>query len=147
MLRSHPLARDVSRHVTELPGEFEVQRLGERWVVAGPTGIFAVGRTDGDVAGDAARLSLLAHEVRSTLSEMIPWVPFVDSLLVVHPEHLGDVPPASLACTVVELPMLTVALANGARTIGSEELQELYRLLPLVISRLQHGDPGPLAPA
>lgn len=147
MPRSHPLARDVSRRVTELPAEFEVQRLGERWVVAGPTGIFAVGRTGGDVTGDAERLSLLAHEVRATLSELIPWVPFVDPLLVAHPDHLSDLGIARLACTVVELPMLPIALANSARTIGDGELHEIHRILPLVISRLQHGDTGSLTTA
>lgn len=138
MLRTHANAREVSRHVTELPTEYEVQRLDDHWLVAGPTGIFAVGRSERDVVGDAWRTSLLAHEVRAALSDMMPWVPFVDPLLVASHGQRADLPAAASACTVVEPDMLPIALTSGAATIGEDELVEIYRLLPLVVSRLQH---------
>jgi hypothetical protein len=138
VLRTHPNAREVSRHVTELPAEFEVQRLGEHWLVAGPTGIFAVGRAERDVQRDAERTSLLAHEVRSGLSETISWVPFVDALLVVRHDLLDGVDAAELACTVVGADMLPVALTSGVVTIDDDQLAQVYRSLPVVIHNLQH---------
>ena len=147
VIRSHPNAREVSRHVTELPTEFEVQRVGARWLVAGPTGIFPGGRTDRDVVRDAERTSVLAHDVRSSLSDLMPWVPFVDSLLVAHHDQLADLDLADLACTVIEVDMLTIALTTGAVTIGPDELAELYHHLPLVVSSLQHDQRGSLDPA
>jgi hypothetical protein len=142
VIRTNPNARELSRHVTELPAEFEVQRLDDHWLVAGPTGIFAVGRTDRDVTSDAARTSVLAHDVRTALSDLMPWVPFVDSLLVVHHDQVGDLDLAGLACTVVELDMLPIALTAGAEVIGPDELMELYQQLPLVVSSLQHDQLG-----
>jgi hypothetical protein len=147
VIRTHPNAREVSRHVTELPGEFEVQRVGDHWLVAGPTGIFAVGRTDHDVVQDAVRTSVLAHDVRTALSDLMPWVPFVDSLLVVHHDQVGKVDVADLACTVVEVDMLPIALTTGAEMIGPDELVELYQQLPLVVRSLRHDRRATLDPA
>ena len=147
VIRTHPNAREVSRHVTELPAEFEVQRVGDHWLVAGPTGIFAVGRADHDVVQDAVRTSVLAHDVRTTLSDLMPWVPFVDSLLVAHHDQLVDVDVADLACTVVAADMLPVALTSGSVMIGPDELVELYQRLPLVVSTLHHAGRPTLDPA
>lgn len=147
MFRTPAPSTDVPRHITELPAEYEVQRLAEHWVIAGPTGIFTVGRTDGEVQRDAEHLSLLAHELRASLSRMMPWVPFVDALLVAQPEQVADLPASALACTVVGLGMLPVALTCGPQTIDPDELRELYRVLPLAINRLHHHGPDFLATA
>ena len=144
MLRTHANAREVSRHVAALPPDYEVQRTGEHWVVAGPTGIFTVGRAELDPARDAERTSVLAHELRAVLSDEVPWVPFVDALLVAPHEVLVDPGVGSLACTVVELDMLGLALTNGALTVRERELAEIQRLLPLVLDRLRRERPGSL---
>ena len=147
MIRPHAYARDVTRHVTQLPPEFEVQRLEDHWLVAGPTGIFVVGRSDADPAGDAERTSTLAHHVRSALSNLMSWVPFVDALLVVPHVQLGDPSPSALACTAVEAAMLPVVLTSGAEVVGPAHLAELYHHLPMVVSVLHHDDRSTLDPA
>ena len=96
---------------------------------------------------DAVRTSVLAHDVRTTLSDLMPWVPFVDSLLVAHHDQLVDVDVADLACTVVAADMLPVALTSGSVMIGPDELVELYQRLPLVVSTLQHAGRPTLDPA
>ncbi len=138
--------REVTRHVTELPSEFEVQRVGEHWLVAGPTGIFAIGRSEGDIARDAERTSVLAHDLRSALSDQMPWVPFVDSLLVVSADQIRHAAVAQLACTVLTPDMLPVALTTGTTVVTPEDLTELYHHLPLVIPTLP-GERRTLDPA
>ncbi len=133
--------------MTQLPAEFEVQRLDGHWLIAGPTGIFVVGRADAQIAQDAERTSMLAHQVRSALSELMSWVPFVDALLVAPHVRLGDPSQASLACTVVDAEMLPMALTGGAEVIGPAHLAELYHHLPMVVSVLHHGDRPSLDPA
>lgn len=144
MLRTHANAREVSRHVAALPPDYEVQRAADHWVVAGPTGIFAVGRAERDAVRDAERTSVLAHEVRATLSDLVPWVPFVDALLVVPHDVLADPGAAALACTVVELDMLPTVLTTGAVTVRERELAEIQRLLPFVVDRVRRDRPGSL---
>lgn len=144
MIRPLPNAPEVSRHVTELPAEFEVQRVEDHWLVAGPTGIFVVGRTDGpDVVHAAAATSLFAHDVRSALSDLMTWVPFVDALLVAPTDQLGRPDAANLACTVVDLSMLPIALTGGSEVISADELTELYHHLPLVATAVQGSLPTP----
>jgi len=147
VIRPHAYARDVTRHVTQLPAEFEVQRLEDHWLVAGPTGIFVVGRSDADPTTDAERTSVLAHHVRSALSDLMSWVPFVDALLVVPHVRLGDPSQSALACTVVEAVMLPVVLTSGAEVVGPAHLAELYHHLPMVVSVLHHNDRSTLDPA
>jgi hypothetical protein len=144
VLRSPSNAREVSRHVAALPPDYEVQRSGEHWVVAGPTGIYTVGRAESDPARDAERTSMLAHELRAALSDEVPWVPFVDALLVAPHDVLTDPSAGSLACTVVELDMLRLALTTGAVTVHERELAEIQRLLPLVVDRMRRDRPGSL---
>lgn len=146
MIRARPNVREVTRHVTELPSEFEVQRVGDHWLVVGPTGIFAIGRSEGDIARDAERTSVLAHDLRSALSDRMPWVPFVDSLLVVADDHIRHASVAQLACTVVTPDMLPLALTTGASVVNPDDLAELYHHLPLVVRSLP-GERRTLDPA
>lgn len=131
----------MSRHVAALPDAFEVRRIGEAWVVLGPTGIFVVGRGRRDLAVEAERTAELAHELRWRLAERIPWVPFVDALVVSEGDH------AHLACTVVSVQMLVFALTGGTTTIDDDGLRQLRGVLPEVVQTLARQDPRPLDPA
>lgn len=141
MFRSHPNAREVSRHVTELPVDYDVRRVRDHWVVVGPTGIFVVGRARGDVVASAEHTSALAHELRAGLSERIPWVPFVDALLVADGDHAG------LACTVVRLDLLVVALTSGGANIDPHGLAQVEHHLPAVLHTMDDARRRPLDPA
>ena len=141
MFRTHPNARDLKRHVTELPVEFQVWRIGEHWSVVGPSGIFVVGRATRDVAESAAQTSALAHELRAALSETMTWVPFVDAFLVADREHHG------LACTVVEVNMLAHALASGMGMLDATAAAQVANDMPRAIRTVQDTTRRPLDPA
>lgn len=121
--------------------DHEVRRVRDHWVVVGPTGIFVVGRARGDVATSAETTSALAHELRAALSEHIPWVPFVDALLVAHGDHSG------LACTVVPLDLLVVALTSGGVSLDPRGMAQVNHHLPFVIRQMEDSRPRPLDPA
>lgn len=125
----------------ELPLEYVVQRVDDHWVVVGPTGIFVVGRARGDVAASAERTSALAHELRAALSERISWVPFVDAIVVATGDHGG------LACTVVPLDLLVVALTSGGVTIDAVGLAQVQHHLPGTLGEIERAHRRPLDPA
>jgi hypothetical protein len=125
----------------ELPLEYVVQRVDNHWVVVGPTGIFVVGRARGDVAASAEQTSALAHELRAALSERISWVPFVDAILVADGDHGG------LACTVVPLDLLVVALTSGGVTIDVSGLAQVQHHLPATLGEIERAHRRPLDPA
>ena len=50
------------------PASNEVQRSGEHWVVAGPTGIYTVGRAESDPARDAERTSSSVPRARTSVT-------------------------------------------------------------------------------
>jgi len=126
-------ARDVSRWVARLPLEYLVCRHGEHWVVVGPTGIHVVGGAGDDALASAEATVSLAHRVRTALSDLVPWVPFIDALIV-SPEPDPRVP-----CTVVELASLEMALLTGPVSIDEIGLDELRRHIPQVLERLRSG--------
>lgn len=141
MFRAHTSAREVSRHVAALPDRFEVRRLGAHWVVLGPTGIFVVGRTRRELAHETERTAELAHELRGRLAESVPWVPFVDALVVAEGEH------HHLACTVVPVNMLVFALTAGAATIEPHGVDQLRPALDRAVAAMERPEPRPLDPA
>ncbi len=141
VFRTHPNARDLKRHVTELPVEFQVWRVDDHWSVVGPSGIFVVGRSTGDVAESAAQTAALAHELRAALSESTTWVPFVDAFVVADQEHHG------LSCTVVEMNMLAHALASGIGMLDATAAAQVARDMPRAIRAVQDTTRRPLDPA
>lgn len=141
MFRTQPDAGDLKRHVTELPVEFQVWRLGEHWSVVGPSGIFVVGRSTGDVAEAASQTAALAHELRAALSETMMWVPFVDAVVVADREHQG------LSCTVVELDVLPHALASGMGMLDATASAQVCREMPRAILAMRNSSRRPLDPA
>ena len=65
-----------------LPDDFLVRRLRDQWAVVGPTGVFLVGRSDGDTASAALRTAASAHLLRTRLADVVPWTPFVNAVVV-----------------------------------------------------------------
>ncbi len=116
-------------------------RLGEHWSVVGPSGIFVVGRSTGDVAESAAQTAALAHELRAALSETMMWVPFVDAIVVADREH------HDLACTVVELDVLPHAIASGMGMLDATATAQVSREMPRAILALRDSSRRPLDPA
>ncbi len=141
VFRTQPNARDLKKHVTELPVEFQVWRIGDHWSVVGPSGIFVVGRSTGDVNEAATQTAALAHELRAALSESMTWVPFVDAFLVADQEHQG------LPCTVVEMNMLAHALATGVGMLDATAAAQVSRDMPRAIRAVQDSERRPLDPA
>ena len=141
MFRSPQQVPELNRHVTELPPEFSVHRGGNTWIVLGPTGLFAIGRADDDVVAAAGHLAGVAHELRDLLGEVTTWVPFVDVLLIADQER------HDLACAVIELDSLSMALTVGGRTLDEMALARLRHGLGQVLQRLGGSDRRPLDPA
>jgi hypothetical protein len=137
VFRPHPNAREVSRRVARLPLDYVVSRLGEHWIVLGPTGLFVVGRAGDDLAEDANTTLALAHRIRAHLSDAMPWVPFIDALLVTAEEDL------SVPCTIVDIATLEMALLSGPTSIDDVGLGQLRRHLAAVLERIATtADPG-----
>ena len=145
MFRPHPNAREVSRRVARLPLDYVVERLDEHWIVLGPTGVFVVGRAGDDLALDAEATIALAHRIRTQLSDVVPWVPFVDALLVTAEADL------SVPCTIVDIATLEMALLSGPISIDEVGLSQLRHHLPTVLGRIESsadlGLSAPLDPA
>lgn len=130
MFRPAPYARDVSRQVARLPLDYFVCRLAEHWIVVGPTGIFVVGHADDQPLASAEATVSLAHRLRADLSDVIPWVPFVDAMLVVE-DHLR------LPCTVVDIGSLELALLSGPRAIDEAGVSQLRQHVPRVLLQIE----------
>ena len=147
MFRPHPNAREVSRRVARLPLDYAVDRLGDHWIVLGPTGLFVVGRAGDDLTADADVTVALAHRIRSHLSDVMPWVPFIDALVVTADADL------SVPCTLVDIATLEMALLSGPISIDEVGLNQLRRHLPSVLEGIEAaadldvGVAGPLDPA
>ena len=124
--------------MTELPAEFAVERTDDHYIVGGPSGVFVVGRSDGELNRDTERTTVLAHEVRTLLSDCMAWVPFVDPLLVIPVGQLGAID-ASTACTVIEPSMLPTALTTGRGVLDEAQLNRLPDLLARVARELRTG--------
>lgn len=132
MFLPQPNAREVSRQVARLPLDYFVCRSEEHWIVVGPTGIFVVGRSGEDPTASAELTVSLARRIRARLSDVIPWVPFVDPLLVAG-KHLD------LPCTVVDIHSLEMALLCGPVAIDEVGVDELRSHVPRVLLQIEAG--------
>ncbi len=129
--------------MTELPEAFMVRRIGDHWAVVGPTGVFVVGRGDGnggDIGETARQTATLAHRLRDRLSQSIHWVPFVDALLLVEYQTAGTSAYEGLECTVVAADLLRSVLTSGPESIELLKLHEIKLLLPRLSRQLQEPD-------
>ncbi|HTN99068.1 MAG TPA: hypothetical protein VL068_00215 [Microthrixaceae bacterium] len=126
--------------MTELPEEFMVRRIGDHWAVVGPTGVFVVGRVDGNISDAARQTAALAHQLRERLSESIHWVPFVDALLLSETQSGTLGVDTELDCSVVAPDLLLSALTSGAECLDFMKLHEIKLLLPGLSHALQEPD-------
>ena len=121
-----------------LPDDYLVRRCAEHWVIVGPTGLFVVGRSDGDPVASCQRAVAMAHLLRTRLADVLSWVPFVSAVLV------ADADRHDLACAVVDMDGLGPLLRNGGQQIGDGALHLLRHHVPGVVQQMEL-DRGPAA--
>jgi hypothetical protein len=115
-----------------LPDDFLVRRLRDQWAVVGPTGVFLVGRSDGDTASAALRTAASAHLLRTRLADVVPWTPFVNAVVVADAEQ------ADRSCPVIEVAHLKSFLTDGHRELDDNALGILRHHLPGVVQGMEH---------
>jgi len=131
VLRSTPSAPEVHARVMTLPEEYLVRRFNDHWVVLGPTGLFLVGKGEGQPDLAAARTAVTAHRLRNRLAEVVEFVPFIDPVVVTSDSESGH------PCAMVELDLLEGLLTSGPEVIPEGELQLLRHHLPAVITEIE----------
>jgi hypothetical protein len=119
------------RVVMTLPDDYLVRRCADHWAIVGPTGLFVVGRSDGDPVASSQRAVAMAHLLRTRLADVLSWVPFVSAVLV------ADADRHDLACAVVDMDGLGPLLRNGGRQIGDGALHLLRHHLPGVVQQME----------
>lgn len=119
------------RVVMTLPDDFLVRRCIDQWVVVGPTGLFVVGRSNGDLDASTRRTSSIAHLLRTRLADELPWVPFVSAVVI------GDEQHHELSCPVVDMQELGPVLRHSGRQIGEGALQMLRHHVPGVVQAIE----------
>lgn len=114
-----------------LSDDFLVRRCVDHWVVVGPSGLFVVVRSNGDLAASTQRALDQAHVLRERLADVLSWVPFV-SAVVVADEDRHD-----LACPVIEIDGLGPFVQHGGRQIGDGALHLLRHHVPGVVQQIE----------
>ena len=131
MLRHQNPAATSSDRVLKVPDGFVVRRSGNHWAVAGPTGLFLVGKAGPVPETDAERTAMGAHRLRTGLAEVLDVVPFVDPVLVSSLEgHVNG-------CALIEPDLLESFIAHGPRVVSEGELQLIRHHLPGVITSIE----------
>ena len=118
--------------IRTLPDDYLVRHCIDHWVVVGPTGLFVVGRSRGDVVSAASQAIELAHHLRSGLADVLSWVPFVSAVVV------ADEASHDMGCPVVAMDGLAPMLQHGGRQIGDGALQVLRHHVPGVVQQIEH---------
>ncbi|MBS1838947.1 MAG: hypothetical protein JST64_14735 [Actinobacteria bacterium] len=119
------------RVVMTLPDDYLVRRCVDRWVVVGPPGLFVIGRAHGDLEAETRQTASTAHIVRSRLADLLPWVPFVNPVVVADETHHG------FSCPVVEVQDLEPVLRSSGRQITDGALQMLRHHVPGVVQDIE----------
>ncbi len=130
VFRPRTNTKDVRVQVMTLPDDYLVRRWQDQWAVVGPTGLFVVGRDDGDTPACARRTSSAAHLLRTRLADLVPWTPFVDAVVVSDQER------SDLSCRVIEVDHLEEALTGGGAELDDPALHLLRHHLPGVVQDL-----------
>lgn len=125
----HNAAAD--RVVMTLPDDYLVRRCIDRWIVVGPTGLFVIGRANGDLDTDTRGAASMAHLLRTRLAEVLPWVPFVSPVVVADETRHG------FSCPVVQMQDLRPVLATSGRQITDGALQLLRHHIPGVVQDIE----------
>lgn len=131
MLRSNISTLGAHDRVLTLPEGFFVRRSGAHWAVAGPTGLFLVGKAGEQPELAAERTAMGAHRLRNGLAAVLDVVPFVDPVLVSAREGHAN------GCTMVEADLLESFISHGPAVISEGELQLLRHHLPGVMTSIE----------
>jgi len=131
VFKPRPSTPDVRVQVMTLPDDYLVRRLHDHWAVVGPTGLFLVGRCEGDPAQYALRTAAAAHLLRTRLADVVPWVPFIDAVVVADEER------TDLSCSVIEVDQLLRVLTDGNVVLDPGALQLLRHHLPGVVQGIE----------
>lgn len=118
-------AAELDRLLTSLPREYAVGALRDDRFVAGPAGGFVLRVASDDLERDAQELLQLTGATRVALSDHLPWVPFLDPLLVsstVGPHHHQDV-------TIVPVDLLADVLRDGHQRLDAATMDRIFQLL------------------
>lgn len=116
---------DLDRLLTSLPREYAVGALRDDRFVAGPAGGFVLRAASEDAERDAHELLQLTGATRVALSDHLPWVPFLDPLLVsptAGSHHHPDV-------TVVPVDLLVDVLRDGHQRLDGTTMDRIFQLL------------------
>lgn len=115
---------DLDRLLTTLPGDHAVASLGEARFVVGPAGGFILQVVGADLERDTHELLTLTNTTRIALSDHLPWVPFLDALLVA-PEAITDHPDV----TVVPADLVMDVLRDGHQRLDEATTDRIFLLL------------------
>jgi hypothetical protein len=111
----------LERALDNLPPGSHAVTMGHDWIVAGPTGLFAVTGPEPDVAQAARRVAQTAAQLRSRLAHSLSWAPFVDALVVV------DAPSSSRAeeASVIPVRLLHRILTEGRPHLEHHDVDQI----------------------
>ncbi len=115
---------DLDRLLTTLGREYALGALGEARFVVGPAGGFIVQVLGDNLERDTYELVKLTNATRIALSDHLPWVPFLDPLLVA-PETVGH----HRDVTVVPADLVLDVLRDGHQRLDETTMDRIFVLL------------------
>lgn len=116
---------ELDRLLCTLPREYAIGALDGSRLVVGPAGGFVLSLMGEDLDADTYRLLQLTSATRVALSDHLPWVPFLDALLVAPvagAHHHRDV-------TVVPGDLLLDVLHDGHQPLDRATMDRVFVLL------------------
>ena len=115
---------DLDRLLTSLTGDYAIAALGEARFVVGRAGGFILRVTGDDLDRETHELVKLTNATRIALSDHLPWVPFLDALLVAT-EAITDHPDV----TVVPVDLVLDVLRDGHQRLDEATMDRIILLL------------------
>jgi hypothetical protein len=118
---------DLDRLLTTIPSDYALGASGDARFVVGPGGGFILQVMGVDLERAAHDLLSVTNATRLALSDHLPWVPFLDPLLVT-PEAITHHPDV----TVVPLDLVIDVLRDGHQRLDEHTVE---RILVLLVER------------
>ncbi len=125
--RSSPPTLDAL--LLTLPDDVVVFIVGGTFFVVASTGLFVVAENPVDVAVGAAAAATAADHIRELVSDAVPFVPFIDAIVVSDLPNSDDLP-----ALVVPQDLLLPTILNGPSVVDPATLSVL-RLLGFTVLR------------
>ena len=119
--RLDPRALDEVLRV--LPPEYLVAEYDRARLVAGPTGLFALYPSTGDLVHDARAITRAARAVRVALADALTLVPFIDVLVVTT-----EVSASCSGATATPLDLVESVLNDGHQPLDADTLDRITAL-------------------